>query len=134
MEAALERHVRDRAGGCCEYCRLPERFDALPFHVDHIIADQHGGKSVPGNLAFACYACNLHKGPNIASVDGVTRKLVRLFHPQRHRWEYHFRWRGPVLEGRTPIGRVTVDILAINLQHRVNLRALLLNLGAFPTA
>jgi 5-methylcytosine-specific restriction endonuclease McrA len=131
-DAALERLVRERAQGLCEYCRMPENWDILPFHVDHIVAEQHRGKNVPGNLALACFACNLHKGPNLAGIDAITNKLVRLFHPRRHKWATHFRWDGPVLKGRTPIGRVTVHVLAMNLQHRVNLRRLLMDLGVFP--
>lgn len=48
---------------------MPATRDALPFHIDHVIAEQHGGMSVAGNLALACYACNLPKGPNIAGID-----------------------------------------------------------------
>jgi len=132
MDASLERLVRQRAEGVCEYCRMPQEWDTLPFHIDHIIAVQHRGKDFASNLALACYACNLHKGPNVAGIDPTTHKLVKLFHPRRHRWARHFRWNGPILEGRTAIGRVTVDVLAINLEHRVNLRALLMDLGVFP--
>lgn len=35
---------------------MPTQWDELPFHLDHIIADQHGGKKVASNLALACYA------------------------------------------------------------------------------
>ena len=43
--------VRERAGRRCEYCHLPEAFSSIPFEVDHIIAEQHGGKTVANNLA-----------------------------------------------------------------------------------
>lgn len=35
VPAALERRVRQRADGKCEYCRLPESAYALPFELSH---------------------------------------------------------------------------------------------------
>jgi len=57
---------------------------------------------------------------------------VPLFHPRRHKWARHFRWQGPVIIGRTPIGRATVLLLCMNLPERVALRALLIQEGVFP--
>jgi hypothetical protein len=37
-----------------------------------------------------------------------------MFHPRRDVWQEHFEWRGPELRGRTPVGRVTIEVLAIN--------------------
>jgi hypothetical protein len=54
---------------------------------------------------------------------------VRLFNPRRHRWRRHFRWDGPYLVGRTAIGRVTVQVLAMNDPVRVTLRQTLLDEG-----
>ena len=31
-----------------------------------LIAEKHGGLTVPDNLALSCERCNSHKGPNIA--------------------------------------------------------------------
>src|SRR5262245_32224827 len=132
MDPALADLVRRRAGDCCEYCRLPQQFSSLSFEIDHIIAEQHGGKTVAGNLALACFACNHHKGPNLAGLDPRGRKLTRLFHPRRMTWARHFRWAGSLLVGRTPVGRTTVAVLAINLPHRVAQRAALIEEGVFP--
>jgi HNH endonuclease len=132
MDASLERLVWERAADRCEYCQTPQQADALPFHIDHIIARQHGGETAAGNLALACYACNLHKGPNLSGRDPRTRKIVRLFHPRRNSWRRHFRWNGPVLVGRTAIGRATVATLGINLPHRVELRQFLIGEGTLP--
>jgi HNH endonuclease len=122
MDSALEQLVWRRAGGRCEYCHVPQSADDLPFHIDHIIARQHGGRTVASNLAAACYACNLHKGPNLSGRDRVTGKTVRLFHPRRHRWHRHFRWTGAVLVGATAVGRATVATLGMNAPWRVELR------------
>jgi 5-methylcytosine-specific restriction endonuclease McrA len=93
---------------------LPEAASGLAFSIDHIVAKQHRGLSTPDNLALACLSRNRHKGPNLTGVDPVTNHTVPLFHPRVHRWQDHFRWRGPVLEGTTDIGRATVLLLAIN--------------------
>jgi hypothetical protein len=66
------------------------------------------------NLAFACLHCNRHKGPNIAGVDQATGALVRLYHPRLDDWAAHFLWDGRELRGKTLIGRVTIQVLAIN--------------------
>jgi hypothetical protein len=132
MDAALARHVWIRAGHCCEYCRMPQRFDENTFEIDHIVAKQHDGATVAGNLALSCYYCNAFKGPNIAGRDRVTRKLTSLFNPRRHKWDRHFRWQGGLLTGRTAIGRVTIAILNINAPIRVELREELISEGSFP--
>jgi hypothetical protein len=132
MAQSLEQQVWERAGGCCEYCRMPQEYDAISFELEHIIAEQHGGPTAPSNLALACFACNRHKGPNLGGIDPRTRKKVWLFHPRRHKWQRHFRWDGPVLVGRTPLGRATVVVLAINLPHRIRHRAQLITEGVFP--
>ena len=103
----LDRLVRECANYACEYCRLPQSFYRFRFPVDHIIARQHGGMIVAGNLCLACPRRNSTKGPNIASRDSVTHKLVPLFHPRRHKWAAHFAWVGCLLVGKTPIGRVS---------------------------
>jgi hypothetical protein len=111
---------------------MPQTFDKLPFQIDHIIAEQHHGLTAQENLALACFACNHHKGPNIAGIDPVSGQTIRLFHPRNDRWNEHFAWQGPELVGLTPIGRATMDVLAINLDYRVALRRILLTLGEFP--
>jgi hypothetical protein len=132
MEHALEELVRRRAGGCCEYCRVPQAHDRLPFEIDHIIALKHRGPTRDNNLCLACFACNNHKGPNVAGVDPKTKRVVPLFNPRRHKWHRHFRWDGPVLVGLTPLGRTTVVVLEINLDYRVAFRQGLIEEGAFP--
>ena len=71
MDARLRQWVRERAGGYCEYCGLPEGREPLPFHVEHIVARQHGEKDAEANLALACHYCNLQKGPNLSGLDPI---------------------------------------------------------------
>lgn len=132
MDASVARLVWERAGNRCEYCLTPQWADDLPCHIDHIIARQHGGETVPGNMALACYACNLHKGPNLSGRDPQFRQVVRLFHPRRNSSKRHFRGEGSMLVGRTAIGRATIVTFGINLPHRVELRKALIDEGLFP--
>jgi HNH endonuclease len=132
MDAALTRLVWQRANGCCEYCRMPQAADAATFEIDHIIARKHRGHSDAGNLCLSCYYCNSFKGSDLSSLDPKTGKLTRLFNPRRNSWARHFRWEGPYLIGRTPVGRVTVALLQINDEYRVELREGLIEEGFFP--
>lgn len=126
MEAALERLVRHRAGGRCEYCRLPQAASRVPFEIDHIIARKHRGRTVAGNLCLSCFYCNAYKGANLSGLDPATGRLSRLFHPRRHKWSHHFRYDGGTLSGRTAIGRTTIEVLRINLPNLVAIRELLI--------
>ena len=132
MIHGLEIAVRRRAGNCCEYCRFPQAFSSTFHQIDHIVAEQHGGLTILTNLALACFACNHHKGPNLAGLDPKTGKRAWLYNPRRQKWRRHFRWNGPVLIGRTPVGRATIAVLAINSPHRMAQRAALIEEGVFP--
>ena len=130
MDAALRQFVRTRAGQRCEYCRLPQiAAPYLSFHIEHIEAQQHVEDDSPENLAMACPDCNRHKGPNLVTLDSLTREIVRLFHPRRDVWENHFEYSGAILEGRSPVGQATIRLLQINTVERVEMRAELLNCG-----
>jgi len=133
MDESLAQAVRERAGYACEYCRILQRFyPTVTFPIDHIIALHHRGKTILDNLALSCLPCNSFKGPNIAGIDSRTRKLTGLFNPRRHTWSRHFRWDGPRIIGRTPIGRVTVEVLKLNDPEAVMIRAELIDEGVFP--
>jgi hypothetical protein len=125
----LAQTVREGAGGRCEYCRIPQSALPLPFQIDHIVAEKHGGQTVPSNLALACPHCNRYKGPNIAGLDTNSRQLVRLFHPRTDLWMEHFEFEGPRIMGRTAIGRATVHVLAMNTDDLLLLRLELLKEG-----
>lgn len=128
MDAELREFVRERAGQRCEYCRLPQTFSELRFHIEHVIPRQHQGGDTADNLALACPACNLHKGTNLTGVEPDTGQVISLFHPRRDRWEEHFVFEGVRIVGRTPKGRTTAWLLDVNdatsLRIRVVLRAL----------
>ena len=118
----LREQVRQRAKRCCEYCRIPESSLNVTFHVEHIRAKQHLGTDDADNLALACDRCNLHKGPNLTSVDPETDQIAPLFHPRRDDWADHFQQVDGRIAGLTPTGRATARLLQINTPIRVTLR------------
>lgn len=132
MKKALGRRIRGLASNRCEYCHIPDGIIEFPHVLDHVIAVQHGGRTTVNNLVLCCGRCNQFKGPNIAGLDSRTGNLTRLFHPRRDAWRDHFRWSGPRLVGKTPVGRTTVAVLNINLPLRIAIRRVLIEEGEFP--
>jgi hypothetical protein len=132
MDAALTRLVWQRAKSRCEYCQLPQEYDDRPFEIDHARSRKHRGPTIASNLALSCFRCNSFKGSDISGIDELTRKLTPLFNPRRHKWAAHFRWDGPYLVGRTSIDRVTVALLQLNDEYRVEVREMLIEEGVFP--
>ena len=133
MNPYLRQLVADRAGDCCEYCRIAQA--VVPFHrfhVEHIVARQHGGTDDIGNLCLACDRCNAYKGSNLTGIDPESNQIAPLFHPRRDSWADHFALRGAEVIGLTPTGRATVRLLNMNDYHRVSLRAELMAAGHLP--
>ena len=112
MDAATGERVRQRAGDRCEYCRLPQVFSGLRFHVEHIVPRQHGGTDDTGNLALACPECNLHKGTNLTGIDPNTGQVTPLY------WNDHFTLVDGSIVGRTAAGRTTARLLEMNTGER----------------
>jgi hypothetical protein len=132
MDAATREFVRRQAENRCEYCRLRQEHTDLTHHIEHVIARQHGGSDVIGNLALACQRCNLHKGPNLTGIDPLTGGTAALFHPRRDQWSDHLEFDGVRLRGLTAVGRATVALLAMNDARRIELRSEILNRGERP--
>jgi hypothetical protein len=130
MDAELLHLVWQRAARCCEDCRVPADIALLPFQIDHLMAAKHGGLSTAEHLALRCERWHSHKGPNIAG--DLEGRPIPLCNPRTDRWADHFAWDGPVLVGKTPIGTVTIAVLAMNLPYRVARRAALIEEGLFP--
>ncbi len=125
VSAEVRRRARDR----CEYCLIPQVLFDRRFHIEHIVAKQHGGRTTIDNLALACWQCNLKKGPNLSAIDPGTGELCRLFHPRLDIWKGHFAFHefgspGIRVEiiGLTPVGRATVRLLELNEELRQVLR------------
>jgi hypothetical protein len=129
IRGRLRRNVRERAGGRCEYCRVPEGEMLYRFEAEHIIAEQHQGLSQLDNLAWSCTQCNRPKGPNLATFDPETGELTRLFHPRQQVWDDHFEIVDAEIIGKTAVGRATAELLAFNTDERVVQRRDLIEAG-----
>jgi hypothetical protein len=130
MDAAVRDAVRERASHRCEYCRLAQhQAPVARFHIEHIVARQHGGGDNPRNLALACPRCNRSKGPNLRSIDPSTNEVVPLFNPRTQSWHDHFALRGVHIIGLTATGRATVQLLKMNADERIEIRSRLLERG-----
>ena len=125
MDAATEQFVRTRARECCEYCHIPQRADPVEFEFDHIIPRKHRADD-PENRRAGLLRVQSAKRTDVAGIDPETEQVVRLFHPRRDSWVEHFEWSGATLVGLTAIGRTTIEVLEINLPHRIALRKALI--------
>jgi len=134
IPTTLRRLVYERAGGCCEYCLLPDAVTMAPLEVDHIIARKHGGEVEEQNLALCCARCNKHKGSDLATLDLETGELVLLYHPRRNRWHDHFQVSGSLIIAVTAIGHATVRLLQLNHPKRMAVRQTLVAVGLWPPA
>ena len=123
MDASTRKRVTDRARATCEYCGLPQSaVPAIRFHIEHVLARQHGGKAEFQNLALACPNCNWHKGPNISGLDPDTGRIEQLFNPRTQNWTEHFELAGIEIRGLTAVGRATAHLLRFNTPERCDVR------------
>ena len=123
MDASVRREVRERAAESCEYCGLSQiAVPAIRFHVEHILAHQHGGGDDLDNLALACPNCNWNKGPNMSARDPDTGGMEMIYNPRTQRWHQHFEFFGAEIRGLTPIGRATARLLRFNAPERLDVR------------
>jgi hypothetical protein len=126
MAQAILKHLQDavraRARELCEYCHTNERWQYVPFTIDHVIPTNLGGTTTLENLALACFHCNRHKSNKIEIFDEETAMTVALFNPRTMQWSQHFRWSRDFLtvEAMTNEGRITIQPLDLN-RERLNL-------------
>jgi hypothetical protein len=130
----LRRLVKSRAANCCEYCRLSQQSNLFAFHVEHIIATKHDGKTLADNLCLSCPDCNINKGSDIASFDPITGNLTFLFNPRTQDWTKHFSidYDAGRIKGLTPEGRVTAKILKFNTDEQIAARIGLIAIEEYP--
>jgi hypothetical protein len=132
IPASLRKLVKERAKERCEYCLLPQSASPFEHEPDHIIPIQHGGKTEAGNLALACLRCNRRKGPNVGSFDPESGALVPFYHSRAQKWRDHFRLEEAIIHPVTPEARVTVKILQLNDEARIEERRRLIALDMYP--
>lgn len=134
ISRTLEVAVRKRANGLCEYCHTIERWQYVPFTVDHILAVHLGGTTILENLAQACFRCNRLKGWRLSGIDPQTGDDEPLFNPRRDRWVEHFCWSadGSLLIARSAIGQATIALLDMNRPRVVEIRLADVMIGRHP--
>ena len=127
----LRADVVSRANKRCEYCQYPEDHSPSSFHVEHIVPSSADGPTELKNLALACSHCNSHKAARQIGTDLQTGTDVRLFNPRIDDWTDHFRLNRKTggIEGHTPKGRVTVEIVQMNATQPIGARQFLIEFG-----
>jgi hypothetical protein len=129
---AIKKTVAERSGFKCEYCRIPESFAHYSFHIEHIIAIQHGGLTKIENLAYACSICNWKKGPNLGTILEENGPIIRLFHPRTDNWFEHFSVSEGLLVPKTDTGKATIKLLDLNNPDSIIERREMAILGYYP--
>ena len=118
----IQRAVRERTSGRCEYCRMHQSLQGATFHVEHIVPQSRGGDTTLENLAWACPGCNLRKSDRVEALDPQTRQFVALFNPRVDHWRDHFRWENYRIVPLTATGRATASALELNHPRRIRIR------------
>jgi hypothetical protein len=132
VSPAQRLRIAQRAGYRCEYCRLHQDHAVKQHEPDHITPRKHGGGDEDDNLAWACFHCNRYKGSEVGAFDSETGQLVPLFNPRRQTWSDHFSLDGATIQPLSPVGRVTILVLQLNLPARLEVRELLQQVGLYP--
>jgi hypothetical protein len=78
------------------------------------VPESQGGETEEHNLALACVSCSLQKEARQSGIDPGTGQRAALFHPRRDDWTEHIRWNSFEIEGISPKGRTTVQVLKLN--------------------
>ena len=119
---AKKKIIIERASHRCEYCHVPEFLSSFDYHIEHIIALQHGGSSLLNNLAYCCSPCNWKKGTNIAIILEFGGNLVPLFNPRMQNWFEHFEINKGKLIALSDVGKATIKLLELNLPMKIEER------------
>ena len=122
---SLQIQVRERAKHLCEYCHAAEKWQYVPFTIDHVIPVSKEGSSNFANLALACFHCNRRKSNQISIFDFTLKKEISLFNPRTERWGEHFIWSKDGLKvlASSAIGHVTIEALQLNRERVLRIRA-----------
>lgn len=114
----ITKKIRQRAKFLCEYCHSNERWQLIPFTIDHIISISNGGTDELENLAFACFHCNRHKS-NKQLISNIP-----IFNLREMNWREHFFWSKDYLKilAKTKTGKVISELLQMNRPRIIQIR------------
>lgn len=130
------RTVIERARRRCEYCRTPQSHSSTSLSMEHIVPRIKDGPTTLANLALSCQGCNNFKGTKTSGPDPISGQSAPLYNPREQTWYTHFAWSADttLVLGLTPTGRATVELLRLNREGVVNLRAVLHSFALHPPA
>jgi HNH endonuclease len=112
---------------------MPQNSGTAKPEIEHILAIQHGGRTVAENLALSCFRCNRYKGTNVGSFDSETDgAFAGFFNPrtQIRTEHFHIGDDGEIIP-LTPEARVTVRIFKFNDAERIEERRELIEAGLY---
>ncbi len=129
-----DKVIRATANNRCGYCLMPQHINPSRLEIEHLLPKVVGGTNEEENLWLACRDCNLYKSSKTHAVDPLTGENIRLFNPRTDDWHEHFEFAddGMRINGKTSIGRATVETLSLNNSHSVSLRRLWVSVGWYP--
>lgn len=121
----VQEQIRRRAEYLCEYCHTNERWQYVRFTIDHLLPTVEGGTDALDNLALACFHCNRRKSNKLTIFDAPTQQETPLFNPRLDDWTKHCIWSsdGLMILPLTAVGRVTIDLLDLNRERILHIRA-----------
>ena len=132
ISETVKSAVIERAFDECEYCRLQNSFAFHNHEADHVVPIKHGGETIFENLALSCWSCNRHKGSDVGSFDfEADGSITRFFNPRIDGWAEHFRLEKSEIVPLTAIARVTIKILRMNGDDRIEERSELIEAGLY---
>lgn len=124
ISSLIREQVCQRARHLCEYCHTDERWQLVPFTIDHIIPVSQGGNDDLANLALACFHCNRRKSNKQFVISKLPPETSEIFNPRQMKWAEHFVWSSDALNiiALTKIGSATVQLLDLNRARILRLR------------
>jgi hypothetical protein len=134
-EPERRERVERRADRRCEYCRAPQPWTGVRYHLDHILPECLGGTDDDmDNLALACPMCNNHKSAHVLGADDNGFDDGRLFNPRKDNWDNYFAFDPVTLQvkGRIAEGHGTVNRLRMNDAIQIEARRHWVELNLYP--
>jgi hypothetical protein len=130
----VRERVYEEAHYRCGYCLTSQTVVGPFLEIDHLIPQSQGGTSDIKNLWVACPKCNGAKSDRTEGTDPISGDLVPLFNPRHDIWVDHFGWsvEGTLIEGKSAIGRATIDTLNMNRPEIIVARELWVEAGWHP--
>ena len=124
ISPATQQQVRERAEFLCEYCHTAEKWQYVPFTIDHVVPLDLGGTDDLDNLGLACFHCNRQKSNRLQAEVPKSGEEIPLFNPRQHNWADHFIWSADkrMLLGMTTIGKATIQALQLNRDRIIRIR------------